>query len=211
MKYYIYRSKAVWAIVLFYLLIAFEFFYMASPFAIYFYAVYKPGLEILNNIPLFSWLTGFFLPHLVKETHSSIINVIPATGWILAIFGMVLFLVGAVQVYFTKIFKRDFVRKGLYKYIRHPQYTAFLVSSIGMLLIWPRYLSLLFFVSMGFVYYWLARKEEAECTAKFGDSYKTYLKSTYMFLPFSIPKLQLPDFLFEKTLALCNILLFFDS
>jgi len=32
----------------FYLLIAFEFFYMASPFAAYFYAVYGPGLDGLQ-------------------------------------------------------------------------------------------------------------------------------------------------------------------
>lgn len=36
--------RALWASSVFYVLIAFEFFYMASPFAAYFYAVYGPGL-----------------------------------------------------------------------------------------------------------------------------------------------------------------------
>ena len=37
--------RALWASFAFYVLIAFEFFYMASPFAAYFYAVYGPGLD----------------------------------------------------------------------------------------------------------------------------------------------------------------------
>jgi hypothetical protein len=35
-------KKTYWPVLGIYLLIAFEFFYMASPFAIYFYSVYKP-------------------------------------------------------------------------------------------------------------------------------------------------------------------------
>ena len=41
---------ALWASMGFYVLIAFEFFYMASPFAAYLYAVYGPGLDWLQRL-----------------------------------------------------------------------------------------------------------------------------------------------------------------
>ena len=46
---------ALWASISFYVLIAFEFFYMASPFAAYLYAVYGPGLDWLQASSATSW------------------------------------------------------------------------------------------------------------------------------------------------------------
>ena len=37
-------KKSFWIAFAFYFLIGFEFFYMVSPFAVYFYSVYRPGL-----------------------------------------------------------------------------------------------------------------------------------------------------------------------
>lgn len=176
------------AIILFYLLIAFEFFYMASPFAVYFYGLYKPCLNFLDKFPSISWITGFFLPHLVEDTKSVILNSVKITGTIIAATGFITFLVCAFQVYYAKLFKKGMVNGGLYKYIRHPQYTAFAVCSFGMLLLWPRFLVLYMFISLIFAYYLLAKIEEKECEKKFGDSYLFYKNKTYMFLPFfSIP------------------------
>ena len=62
--------RALWASGVFYALIAFEFFYMASPFAAYFYGVYGPGLDWLEGSETTSWLIRFFMPHLVEETTS---------------------------------------------------------------------------------------------------------------------------------------------
>ena len=76
-----------WGAAIFYFLIAFEFFYMAGPFAAYFYSVYAPALNFFNNIPLLSWLNGFFLPHAVRETSSAFINAHEIIGAILAIGG----------------------------------------------------------------------------------------------------------------------------
>jgi protein-S-isoprenylcysteine O-methyltransferase Ste14 len=176
-----------WAVAIFYFLIAFEFFYMASPFAVYFYSVYRPGLVFLNKFPSVAWLSGFFLPHLVENTQSTFLNLIPKTGFILTFLGLFAFLVCASQVYYSKLFKKGVVSGGLYKYIRHPQYTAFSVCSFGLLLLWPRYLTLLFFVCLLFAYYWLAKMEEQECEAKFGESYLDYKNSKNMFLPFKFP------------------------
>lgn len=169
-----------------YLLIAFEFFYMASPFAIYMYAVYQPGLDFLGNFPSVAWLTGFFMPHLVVDTKSVILNNITGVGIIIAAAGFSAFVVCAAQIYYSKLFNNKAVISGIYKYIRHPQYTAFALCSFGVLLVWPRYLSLFSFVIMLFLYYWLARIEERECDEKFGEDYRIYKRKTAMFFP--IPK-----------------------
>ena len=177
-------KSTFWAIILFYGLIAFEFFYMASPFAAYFYGVYKPCLTLLDKFPAISWITGFFLPHLVEDTKSGLINSLRTIGAITAGIGFITFLVCAFQVYYAKLFKKGMVKGGLYTIIRHPQYTAFSVCSFGLLLLWPRYLVLIMFITLLFAYYLLAKAEERECENKFGDDYIRYKNRTFMFLPF---------------------------
>jgi protein-S-isoprenylcysteine O-methyltransferase Ste14 len=160
---------------------------MASPFALYFYSAYRPGLNALLQIPAMAWLTGFFLPHIVVETSSTLINMHNIVGAILTVLGFLLFCITAFQVYYAKIFKKGIVTGGIYRYIRHPQYSSFALCSFGLLLLWPRFLVLVMFIILLFAYYFLARAEERECGQKFGQSYLDYKQDTYMFLPFRIP------------------------
>jgi len=169
----------------FYLVIVFEIIYMITPFlAFYYYPKYGPGLNFLQNSPLTSWLTGFFLPH-YSESSSFFLN--PQTtytiGSVLFLAGLVIFLTGAGQIYYAKFAKKGAVVRGLYKYVRNPQYTAFSIMGLGVLLIWPRYIILVMYVTMLFVYYFLAKQEEKECEEKFGDSFRKYAAETSMFLP----------------------------
>lgn len=180
-------KRTFWAALAFYVLIAFEFFYMASPFAVYFYAVYRPGLEFLNNTPALAWLSQIFLPHIVIETASPIVNAHNVVGSILAVSGFIAFCVGAAQVYYHKLTRKGSVTGGIYNIIRHPQYASFAVCSFGLLLLWPRYIVLAAFVTLLFAYYLLARLEERECEERFGQSYLEYKARTHMFLPFRIP------------------------
>ncbi len=160
--------KTFWTVAAFYGLITFEFFYMASPFAVYFYSIYRPGLNLISSIPGMSWLLGFFLPHIAAETSSPFINIHNKAGAVIAAFGLLIFCVSAGQVYYAKLRKKGAVTGGIYKYIRHPQYAAFAVCSFGLLLLWPRYLVLIMFITIMFAYYFLAKLEERECEAKFG-------------------------------------------
>ena len=180
-------KRTFWAALAFYVLIAFEFFYMASPFAVYFYAVYRPGLEFLNSTPSLAWLSQIFLPHIVIETASPIVNAHNVVGSILAFSGFIAFCVGAAQVYYHKLTRKGAVTGGIYNIIRHPQYASFAVCSFGLLLLWPRYIVLAAFVTLMFAYYLLARLEERECEQKFGQPYLEYKARTNMFLPFRIP------------------------
>ena len=179
-------KRSFWGALAFYLLIAFEFFYMAGPFAAYFYSVYAPALNFLNRSPVLSWLSSFFLPHVVQETSSVFLNFLLTVRYILAIAGFLAFCVGAIQVYYHKLAKKGIVTGGIYNRIRHPQYASFIVCSFGLLFIWPRYIVAIMFVTMVFFYYLLAKAEEAECERKFGQSYIDFKNRTGMFLPFRL-------------------------
>lgn len=172
-------KPAAW---LFYLVIGIEILYMISPFAIYYYSTYGPGLNFLHASSETAWLSGFFLPHFVK-TSSLILNSYHIVGWALVGIGFVLFLVGAGQIYYHKFAQKGAVTGGLYNVIRHPQYGAFAIMGFGLLLAWPRFTVLIMFITMLFVYYLLAKKEEKECLQEFGDSYKAYQTKTAMFVP----------------------------
>jgi protein-S-isoprenylcysteine O-methyltransferase Ste14 len=182
------KKRTYWFAVAFYLLIVFEFVYMASPFAFYFYSVYKPGLNVFNHIPMLAWLPRFFLPHLVVETTSPLIDLHNVAGVALATLGLSGFIYGAVQVYYAKLTKKGAVTKGIYNYIRHPQYTALIVWGFGLLLLWPRYIVLVFYITMLFIYYLLAKLEENECKKKFGEVYIEYKDNVGMFLPIRLER-----------------------
>jgi protein-S-isoprenylcysteine O-methyltransferase Ste14 len=162
---------------------------MASPFAIYFYSVYGPGLNFINNNPALAWLTSMFLPHIVVETSSVLLNLHNVIGAILAVVGFLTFCIGVGQVYYYKIAHKGAVTGGIYNFIRHPQYVSLTICSFGLLLLWPRYIVLLSFIAILFAYYFLAKVEESECEEKFGEAYMEYTNKTSMFLPFRVPLL----------------------
>lgn len=203
-------KSTFWGATLFYFLIAFEFFYMAGPFAAYFYSVYAPALNFFNDVPILSWLNSFFLPHAVRETSSSLINAHEVIGAILAIGGFIAFSIGACQVYYNKLTKKGVVTGGIYNFVRHPQYISFMICSLGLMILWPRFIVMIMFVTMIFAYYTLAKMEERECSTKFGTSYIDYKNRTNMFLPFrpnSFPKFQLPRTMKKKVLVLITMYL----
>lgn len=179
--------RALWASTVFYALIAFEFFYMATPFAAYLYAVYGPGLDWLEGWGATGWAIRFFLPHIVAETRSPLVDAHQTVGMVLFCGGLAGFAIGAFQIYRAKLRRADAVMGGLYRYIRHPQYLALIVASIGMVLIWPRYLVLVATVSVIFVYVALARVEEGICRRRFAG-YEKYMQDTGMFLPLRAPR-----------------------
>ncbi|MFZ5524265.1 MAG: methyltransferase family protein [Pseudomonadota bacterium] len=72
---------------------------------------------------------------------------------------------------------------GPYGKIRHPQYDAFVLIMFGFLLQWPTLLTLLMFPILVFMYVRLARREEHEAEAEFGEAYIRYAQKTPAFFP----------------------------
>ena len=122
------------------------------------------------------------LPHFTY-TQSVLSNALILVSWPLILMGLVLFFVGFAQVYWSKLTGKTNVEAGLYRHIRHPQYAALAILGLGTTIYWSRFLVLMAYVSMMFVYYFLARHEEEVCLAKFGTVYRDYRERTGMFLP----------------------------
>lgn len=177
--------RAGWAAAALYALVALEFFYMVTPFAAFFYAALRPGLDVLARVPGGRWLTSFFLPH-YAETRSALVDAHEVVGLVLFVGGLLAFAGGAVQIYGAKLRQLGAVTGGIYRWVRHPQYAALIASGLGMVLVWPRFLVLALFVTMAFAYRALAAIEEAECAARFGAPYLAYLARTRRFLPWPV-------------------------
>ena len=150
------QSIGPWAAFLFYLAIALEVIVMVTPFTAYFYSIYAPILNRLESNPLTAWLTAFFLPH-ISYTGDPILTALAYLGPILFGLGMAIFFICAFQVYSAKLLKKGVVSRGLYARIRHPQYLGLGIAGLGLLLYWPRFIIMILYLTMLFVYYLLAR------------------------------------------------------
>lgn len=72
---------------------------------------------------------------------------------------------------------------GPYARLRHPQYAAFMLVMFGFLLQWPTIITLLLFPVLVLAYVRLARREEQQALAAFGDEYRAYLNNTPAWWP----------------------------
>ena len=72
---------------------------------------------------------------------------------------------------------------GAYARVRHPQYIGFVLIMFGFLLQWPTLVTLAMFPILVFMYARLARKEEADMAACFGDEWRAYAARTPRFVP----------------------------
>ena len=72
---------------------------------------------------------------------------------------------------------------GVYAHLRHPQYVAFILIMLGLLIQWPTILTLLMFPVLVVMYVRLARREERDALAAFGSTYTQYAAQTPRFLP----------------------------
>lgn len=72
---------------------------------------------------------------------------------------------------------------GPYARMRHPQYVAFILIMSGFLLQWPTIVTLAMFPVLVYMYVRLARREEREVLAEFGEDYARYAAKTPPFFP----------------------------
>lgn len=70
-----------------------------------------------------------------------------------------------------------------YSKIRHPQYLFLAISGFGLMLYWPRFIILVLYITMLFVYYLLARNEEWRMKGEQPEAYERYMARTPGVLP----------------------------
>lgn len=165
-----------------FLIMAFEVMIMISPFAFFFYSVFNPIFKWLDQYTATRWFTSFFLPHMVLPP-TLFLKAVRILGSAFFIIGFFTFSICALQVYLGKIFKWGVANKGLYKYIRHPQYLVLGIWGTGMSILWPRFIVLVSLSLMFILYYFLAKDEERRMLKHYGETYKDYMSNTGMFFP----------------------------
>jgi len=77
----------------------------------------------------------------------------------------------------------NLIRRGPYRWIRHPIYTGLLASLVGTVLLQGEVRAFLGFAVILFALYRKARREERFLSEEFGDEFAEHTKHTGMFLP----------------------------
>lgn len=113
------------------------------------------------------------------DAHSSPLHIISD---ILVLGGLILLAVSWKVLYRAQR-NYEIACRGPYSKIRHPQYAAFIVIMVGFLVQWPTLPTLLMFPVLVWLYIRLARREEKEALAMFGEQYAQYAENTPRFIP----------------------------
>jgi protein-S-isoprenylcysteine O-methyltransferase Ste14 len=79
--------------------------------------------------------------------------------------------------------EHELIRKGLYRWIRHPIYTGILIGVIGTAMINGHVRGWLGFVIVWLTFYFKARREERFLRQEFGEGFEEHARKTGMFLP----------------------------
>jgi len=77
----------------------------------------------------------------------------------------------------------ELIRKGPYRWVRHPIYTGLLLGMIGTAAIRGHLRGWLGFLIVFAAYYFKARREEAFLRQEFGEGFEEHVRHTGMFLP----------------------------
>lgn len=137
-----------------------------------------PGLNFSHSSGhLFNSLLGingdphFNLPHILSN--------------ILIIGGLIL-LGSAWRILYKKCKKGVLAKSGPYRFVRHPQYVAFIMIILGFSIQWPTLITILMAPILIWRYLKLAKTEEKKMLKKFGGDYKEYMQKTSGFIPIKL-------------------------
>lgn len=133
------------------------------------------GLDFTHN-------NGHILNTLLNLKGDPHFNILHITSYAFIIGGLIL-LGKAWEILYKSQRAHRLATSGAYRYIRHPQYLAFILIIIGFLLQWPTLITLLMAPILIFRYIRLARGEEQYMLKKYPIPYASYKKITPGFFP----------------------------
>jgi methanethiol S-methyltransferase len=184
--------------------IAFLPFYKKSrvkPTGAYLAFILAFALEMFGvpaSMYVLTWILGYTLPDGILWGHT-LIGVfgldLTNIGIAIQVIGLILVVLGWKEI-FRKYWSQErsqgqLVTWGIYRFIRHPQYTGFLLMTLGMIFEWATLPLLIMWPILVVIYVRLAKKEEAEMEMEFGQQYAAYRAKTGKFLPRLWPRRQM--------------------
>lgn len=135
-----------------------------------------PGLDLLSHNAGHLWET---LLGWGGDPHWNPLHILSN----LLIGGGFVLLAAAWQVLYKAQQQHTLAVTGLYAHLRHPQYAGFGLIMLGFLVQRPTVPTLLMFPVLLTMYVRLARREERDALAAFGDVYARYVAGTPAFFP----------------------------
>ncbi|MBY9019582.1 MAG: hypothetical protein KGD67_00895 [Candidatus Lokiarchaeota archaeon] len=158
---------------------------------------YVPATGIwfgIMSIPFVTYLTFFFQnPSILFYDIQFILG---TYGVYIVFFGLFFYIYSLI---YQITHRKQLMREGPYKYVRHPQYFAFIIITLGMTVItfqtspifefpvsYENGFSILFFIWIGEViaYILLGKIEEIALKSKYGDNFLEYRDSVAFIIPF---------------------------
>lgn len=103
-------------------------------------------------------------------------------GQLLIVSGGLLAVIGWREIH-RAVASNSLAQTGLYRFIRHPQYTGFYLFLIGSVINWPTLLTFFTLPVLCWVYRRLAIAEEQDALETFGTDYQKYMQRTGRFVP----------------------------
>ena len=134
------------------------------------------------NLDLLSHNTGHLWETLIVWQGDPHLNPLHILSTLLIGGGFIL-LAAAWKVLYAAQRQRVLALTGPYARLRHPQYAGFMLIMLGFLMQWPTLPTLLMFPILAAMYVRLARREEREALATFGEPYAHYMATTPAFFP----------------------------
>ena len=147
----------------------------------------------IMSVPLISYLAFFFQnPGILQYDIQFLIR---SNGFIVLSFGFIIYIYSLV---YKLSHRKQLIQTGPYKYIRHPQYIAFIIMTFGLTLITfetsPVFdfnignlngYTVIFYIWIGEVlaYIILGRIEDFALKAKYGEEFIEYKNTVYFMFP----------------------------
>ena len=135
-----------------------------------------PEIDFLSHESGHLWHTLLGLP---GDAHWDVFHI----ASLFLIVGGFMVLSAAWRVLYTAQRENRLATSGIYSRLRHPQYVAFVLIMFGFLLQWPTLVTIVMFPILVFMYWRLARREEAEARKVFGSAYDDYVRKVPAFIP----------------------------
>ncbi|MHA1240031.1 MAG: methyltransferase family protein [Promethearchaeota archaeon] len=158
---------------------------------------YVPCLSVwrgIMSVPLITYLILFFQNPKILST--DFVYLFQTPGIYFIIFGFLFFVYSLI---FQLTHRKQLIRTGPYKYMRHPQYLAFILMTLGMTIVafqttpifefpvsYENGFSILFFIWICevFAYILLGKIEEIALKAKYGTEFLEYRGRVAFIIPF---------------------------
>jgi protein-S-isoprenylcysteine O-methyltransferase Ste14 len=138
---------------------------------------------------MFGWPLLIFLVSPLASNPAKTKEFFPVFGYGHARIGTAISLLGIflIALGWRKIHQaQGLVTTGIYRYLRHPQYTGIFLFTFGWILHFPSLLIIILWPLLIAAYVWLSFREEKQIHAEFGNAYEEYCRKTKRFIPFVI-------------------------